>query len=149
VAKEPKVIYEGWFDVDGKPVDNPVDAAYLERKTSDGIRLYAEDATLIPPGRYKTVPGSGMSYNVAGYDGLNDNSNDWIKTRTWDVHTRDNSRLVTTLDEWLAVLDMDPAWDNEKRFSRVAHMVSLPSWRAAPDQLKEEVYAWLEEMRDK
>lgn len=142
-----RVVYAAWFDVDGRPVDNPAKAAYLEMVTADGLRVYAEDSSLVPTGRASAKPLPASLLSPLAANGLSEANGDWIKGGAWDAWITGTKRLVATMAEWLDWLGVPPDWDDDTTFSLVCREISLPYWRAAPDGLKAEVYAWLEATR--
>ena len=80
---------------------------------------------------------------------LDPDNQDLIKTGTWDIWWTDPAtgliELADTKDKLLAALGYDPEDPSTRR--EVAGMTVLPSWVAAPPELKADVYRWLEETR--
>jgi hypothetical protein len=61
---------------------------------------------------------------------------DWTKG-TWDLWNLDASP-VTTVHQLLSII---PARPGQSDADALAHFTELPAWRAAPDDLKQEVAA--------
>jgi HK97 family phage prohead protease len=61
---------------------------------------------------------------------------DWLRTTTWDVRNPVNGELITTLNDLCA---------GNITVTRVQEWTELPAWQAAPDALKQEAIAYLQD----
>lgn len=66
----------------------------------------------------------------------------------WDVYVEVEGRLkiVDRLSELRVLHEADSFGDAVFR-TYLTHLIVLPTWRNAPDRLKDEVYRWLEDTR--
>ena len=128
---------EYWFDADGQPVASPADAVTGEIVELDGgyeiRRTYVD---LRPDTKVLNVP--------AEQSVLDPESQDLLKAGTWDVYFYDNGAIlpVETLQQLLRAREVDGLSLREQRDS-VGRLLETPAWVPAPQQLKDEVYAWL------
>src|SRR5690606_35827495 len=125
---------ELWYDIDGRPCA-PADAVQGE------IWEWDEDDVVIS-GTHMDLRSKPLG--EAG-SGLEPDNTDLGKG-TWDVWAVDGAgrwlHPAATLEELLAALGWDRAPLEEQR-RNVANLTALPAWVPAPDELKEEVRAWL------
>lgn len=63
---------------------------------------------------------------------------DWLRSRTWDLFTPDNKKLITTYDELAAsLLSLSERGANERQV--VEAFLKLPAARPMPKELKAEL----------
>lgn len=126
-----------FLDANGNPVDSAADAVEAEIREYVGDvmirRTYMEapradrTPTWTPPGQ---AVGEPDAYDFA--------------KNTWDVWANDEGsyRLATTTDSLLQAVGLATAPEAEQR-DFLINLMRLPSWNAAPLELKQDVTHWL------
>lgn len=124
-----------WFDAKGAPCEPQVAVTGEIVESEDGVVLRRTYVDYTDEG--DRAVGEVFSYDLelesldSGYE--------------WDVRhpeTQEPVRDLATLK-----LALGGGLDAHEWRSKVANMLQLPSWRAAPTELKVEVYDWLVETR--
>lgn len=138
---EPVVTY---LDADGNAVDGPERAASLEVQEFDDQG--------VPTGRtYLERPAGGSAIAWASTPEEEDIADpdvaDGFTKGTWDLYDPQTGEPVTTREQLCRALGTgdDPAAQR----GALGDLLGLPSWQAAPDELKTDVRAWLVATRPK
>lgn len=124
-----------YLDANGAPLPSAVGATEVViREYAGNImirRTYMELDTRLP------------QWTNPGTTGTEPEVFDFAKN-TWDVYTQDdgNYRLVTTLTDLMNVLGIDHLEPAEQR-DRILTLMTMPSWQAAPADLKADTAHWL------
>lgn len=127
-----------WFNQVGQPC-GPEEATSGEIREfdSDGLELGRTyvDRT------WSDEVGPGQESDPSN-EALFPESNDLLKMGTWDIWVLAGGKKVETLAELLEVQGFTDRPLAEQR-QEVAHLMALPMWVPAPEQLKTEALAWL------
>lgn len=127
-----------WFDENGDPCEsNRAVTGEITEFDDDGVslrRTYVDRRD-----------------DVAQLDGEVDydvDSADVLKYGTWDLYAVVDGEwtLATTLGDLFLALGLQDA-DLATRRHQIGDFIGLPAWSPAPQQLKDETYAWLEATR--
>ena len=124
-----------YFDRDGNITTTPDDAVEVEIREYAGDILIARtymDRTAVTP--TWTPPG-----DVLAEPDVSDQAKN-----TWSVYSHDDGifRLANTVDSLLSAMDMGAAAPQEQR-AFLLNLMSLPSWAAAPLELRQDAAHWL------
>ena len=134
-------IRSDFYDAHGERVLDINDAAYGEITEID------DDGVELARTYFGTPPGEASAFFQAGPVEPETDAEDWaVGKTTWDLHVNDQGqfRLAVTLDDVTAALGLK-GLDEWRIRNELAQMVTYPSWSAAPQQLRAEVYAFLRE----
>lgn len=133
-----KTFHAFWFDSEGNPCEAGLAVTgEVTEYDEDGVlmrRTYV-DRRFDPEA---TVGSESDPENEAVYP----ENADLLKMGTWDIWVPGWTKLVDTLQELLVALDAESAGVREQR-DAVSSLMALPAWVPAPQQLKDEVLAWL------
>lgn len=126
-----------FLDNEGRPTDGP------ERAVEAEIREYAGDVmirrTYMARGDAEELPMWTPPGEVRAEPDVSDPTKN-----TWNVWDSDEGiyRLATTVESLLSALGKDRATEAEQR-AFLTNLTTLPSFRAAPPELKQDVAQWL------